>query len=670
MTNWRWKWTWLAVMLAVVFAWGTPASAAGRGKRDEALERHLKAGPRAEYRVIIETVDRSAASGDKALRVAGGRKIRSLLSFPGYVVTVTARQLAQLERHPLVKAVYLDRPTRGQLARTGITSGAWTARAFLGYSGKGVGVAVIDSGVAGWHDDLTNGGGGQRVAAFVDFVAGQTAPYDDYGHGTHVTGIIAGNGFDSYGWRRGIAPDASIVSLKVLDGSGGGYMSDVIAALDWAVANKDAHNIRVVNLSVGAAVTQSYWSDPLTLAAKRAVDAGLVVVAAAGNRGKNAAGEIQYGGITAPGNAPWVITVGNVNTNGTIARWDDAIANSSSRGPSAIDFMAKPDLVAPGTGIVSLNSQNSTLSQQHPEALIQGSRDTAYPPYISMSGTSMAAPVVSGTIALMIESNPSLSPKLAKAILEYTAQSKAGVSPLAQGAGFLNAFGAVTLSRYFATHDDANYPVSRTWGRTLIWGNRKVSGGRLTESASAWASNIVWGTMDGDNIVWGTIDNGDNIVWGTSSGGDNIVWGTAEGDNIVWGTADGANIVWGTFADAGDNIVWGTDCGGADCGDNIVWGTLAEGDNIVWGTAEDGDNIVWGTADDGDNIVWGTAEDGDNIVWGTAEDGDNIVWGTSDSSDVFGPDDPVAAGEAVFDDLFAPPPPPPVATDGTIGGVL
>ena len=162
--------------------------------------------------------------------------------------------------------------------------------------------------------------GGQRVAKFVDFVGGLTAPYDDNGHGTHVSGIIAGNGYDSRGARAGIAPDAHLVSLKVLDENGRGVISNVIAALDYAVANKARYNIRVINLSVGAAVTESYNTDPLTLAAKRAVDAGIVVVTAAGNLGKNSRGQTQYGGITAPGNAPWVLTVGASSHQGTVDR--------------------------------------------------------------------------------------------------------------------------------------------------------------------------------------------------------------------------------------------------------------------------------------------------------------------------------------------------------------
>ena len=141
-------------------------------------------------------------------------------------------------------------------------------------------------------------------------------------------------------------------------------MSDVIRALDFAVANRARFNLRVINLSIGAAVLESYETDPLALAARRAVEAGLVVVAAAGNFGKNDDGEIQYGGITAPGNAPWVLTVGAYSTFGTPDPSDDRVAGYSSRGPTAVDFNAKPDILAPGTRIVSLNDHESYLSTQ------------------------------------------------------------------------------------------------------------------------------------------------------------------------------------------------------------------------------------------------------------------------------------------------------------------
>jgi serine protease AprX len=570
------------------------------------------------------------------------RRQGTLSLLNGTVLDVPNSLLRSLAAHPSALRVHYDRPAFKHDYRTSMTIGARAVQQALGYTGAGVGVAVIDSGIAAWHDDLTSRSatlypyGNQRVAAFVDFVNGQVAPYDDDGHGTHVAGIIAGNGYDSFGRNAGVAPDANLVVLKALDANGHGTISGVIEALDWVLANRQHYNIRVVNLSVGAAINESYWTDPLTLAAKRLVDSGIVVVAAAGNLGKNAVGEPLYGGIGAPANAPWVLTVGASSTNGTTSRDDDTMASFSSRGPTYIDWNAKPDLVAPGVGTISLAAPGSLLYEFHTSALIRGAVPSLTLPYLSLSGTSMAAPVVSGTVAAMLQANPSLTPNAVKAIVQYTAQSYAGYDPLTEGAGFLNAVGAVRLARFFATAQvGQTVPNQAMWSRELIWGNHRLTGGFPNPADNAFALGTIWGaanTQAGDNVVWGMAcgDACDNIVWGTKGDGDNIVWGTkGDGDNIVWGTkGDGDNIVWGTACGGGDcdNIVWGT----KDDGDNIVWGTKGDGDNIVWGTKGDGDNIVWGTKDDGDNIVWGTKDDGDNIVWGTsAGNGDNIVWGTA-----------------------------------------
>ncbi|HEY7170617.1 MAG TPA: S8 family peptidase [Vicinamibacterales bacterium] len=585
----------------------------------------------------------------------------------GALVDVPNRLLAQLAAHPSVFSVHYDRPVARFNYRTSLAVGTRPVRDLLGLSGDGVTVAVIDSGIASWHDDLTSRSstlypfGDQRVAGFVDFVNGRLLPYDDNGHGTHVAGIIAGNGYDSNGQKAGAAPDASLVSLKVIDAAGTGTISSVISALDWVLANHRAYNIRVVNLSVGAAVSESYWTDPLTLAAKRVVDDGVVVVAAAGNFGRNALGLPQYGGITAPANAPWVLTVGASSTEGTPARDDDSVAGFSSRGPTYLDWSAKPDLVAPGTGTVSLLAPASTFEAGKSMFALPGTVPTAALPYLALSGTSMAAPVVSGTVALMLQANPNLTPNAVKAILEYTAQIYPGYDPLTEGAGFLNAVGAVRLARFFTTAQPGDpYPVQSLWSKSITWGNYRLTGGAPLPNVNAWQLGTTWGAaraVGGENIVWGTTcdDGCDNIVWGTAFD-DNIVWGTAF-DNIVWGTTFlRDNIVWGTSF---DNIVWGTDCGGADC-DNIVWGT-ADDDNIVWGTANPEDNIVWGT-DDGDNIVWGTAAV-DDVVWTTAED--NIVWGTSGgivTIDGQPGDGSIAAGtfdamtdQQVFDAALAPP---------------
>ena len=544
-----------------------------------------------------------------------------------------------------------------------VTVGARAVQQSYGYRGAGVGVAVLDSGITSWHADLSYLGSsslvrtsnGQRVAAFVDLINGRTAPYDDNGHGTHVSGIIAGNGFDALGSRAGVAPDAHIVSLKVLDAQGRGVISNVIAALDWVVRNRAAYNVRVVNLSVGAAVTESYKTDPLTLAAKRAVDAGIVVVTAAGNQGKNRLGQLQYGAIAAPGNAPWVLTVGASSHEGTVSRADDVMADFSSRGPSAIDFEAKPDIVAPGVGTVSLSDPLSLIYETNVSSLLSGSFWLGYKPYISLSGTSMSAPVVAGSVALMLQANPSLTPNLVKAILEYTAEVRPGYNALIQGGGFLNTKGAVDLARYFRTAQPGQpYPHPSEWSKKLIWGNHRISDGVIKPSAPAWKLGVVWGaakTPSGANVAWGTRcgNSCNNATWSTVDSDDNIVWGTASGseDNIVWGTfaeASDDNVVWGTAAADEDNIVWGTDCGGANCA------------NVVWGTAANEDNIVWGTASAEDNVVWGTARGEDNVVWGTASSEDNLVWGTSNGEDTPLFDDPAAIPESfdatVWDNLF------------------
>ena len=645
------------------------------------LDRKLneRAGQSATGRTRAIVVLKPGCAVDNDVTKAGGRNGRRLDVISGQLVELPNGQLRKLANNPCVSAIHWDRKTGGEMNYASVVEGARAVQQLLGYDGAGIGVAIIDSGVTSWHDDLSYHGNnskvkvvnGQRVVKFVDFVGGRTAKYDDNGHGSHVAGIIAGNGYDTLGARAGIAPAANLVSLKVLDANGGGYISDVIAALDWVVANRVAYNIRVVNLSVGAAVSESYLTDPLTLAAKRVVDAGVVVVTAAGNIGKNATnGKVQYGGITAPGNAPWVLTVGAYSHEGTLTRSDDKIGTFSSRGPTAKDFNAKPDVVATGVGLASLSVPGSTLYLSKPDYLLKGSLiGLLGKPYLSLTGTSMASPVVTGTVALMLQANPKLTPNLVKAIIQYTAQDM-HYDPMTQGAGFLNTKGAVDLARFLKSPTAGqHYPFSSSWSKTILWGNRKLKKGVIKPVGSAWATNVVWGsstTPEGDNIVWGTNcghKECDNIVWGTTAlDADNIVWGTvaAEGDNIVWGTQDGENdnIVWGTACAAGecDNIVWGTECGGSDC-DNIVWGTqcaVGECDNIVWGTqAGEDDNIVWGTAcaaGECDNIVWGTdTGEVDNIVWGTSSETDNITWGCA------GADTPL------FDD-----PDVPTVFDGTI----
>lgn len=684
--------------LLALFSWPAFAAPNGRSKLDRALT--SRAGTAGTSRVIVR-----AAGGDveSRVRVHRGRSRARLNLVGGYLADVPNDALAALAADPAVASVHLDRPVTPLLAEAGAgdlapTPSPWSSSVF---DGGGVGVAVIDSGITRWHDDLARvqqgrAVVGQRVVGFADFTRTTQGVADGYGHGTHVAGIVAGSGYDADGAYAGVAPGAHLLVLKVLDAEGRGYVSDVIRAIEFAVTNRDRYNLRVLNLSIGAPVFESYETDPLTLAALQAVRSGLVVVAAAGNLGKNGDGEQQYGGITAPGNAPWVLTVGAYSHMGTPDPSDDRVAGYSSRGPTAVDFSAKPDIVAPGTRIVSLNDQGSTLSAHVPHELVPGSRGSAYP-YITLSGTSMAAPVVSGVVARMLQANPGLTPNAVKAILQYTATFDPSVDVLAQGAGFLNAGGAVALSRFYAAGREGHvFLVPESWSTHIIWGNRRITGGTPQPWGSAWSTNVIWGstadnviwgsactTPDCDNVIWGSslesVVNAfykDNVIWGSACQGDdcdnviwgsrkdNVIWGSADGDNVIWGSAcqgrDCDNVIWGSHKDNviwgsadGDNVIWGSACTGPDC-DNVIWGSTndnviwgSDAGNVVWGAAcggRDCDNVIWGSTEDNviwgsacagrdcDNVIWGSA-DGDNVIWGSA-DGDNVIWGSADGDNV------------------------------------
>jgi len=615
-----------------------------QGRRFAKLDRSLEArAVAADKRHKSTVIVRLKPGTDVPLALRQYSRFGRLNGINSQVLDLTDDQLQGLANLSDAVEIHPDRPVHGLDFRTNVTTGSLFVNNNIGYTGAGVTIAVLDSGITKSNDDLPKA----KDIYFLDFTSNQLGVYDDYGHGSHVAGIISGKGTDSGGMMAGVAPGARLVILKVLDGNGTGTVSNVIAALDWLAANGPALGVRVVNLSFGARPTDQPEDDPLALATKALVDRGIVVVAAAGNSGSDNGRKI-WGGIPSPADAPWVITVGASSTMGTLTRKDDKMASFSSRGP-AVGHIAKPDLVAPGVGTVSTIGNEGKLYSSESKFLVPATcpvgvpcPTTLFTPYMAMSGTSMAAPVVTGTVALMLEANPGLTPNLVKAILQYTAELHSGYNALEQGAGFLNTLGAVKLAAFYATGQPiAKAPVSPAWSQHLFWGNHRLTGGIMQPGANAWKAgmpwgklkasaaddNIVWGTaFADDNIVWGTAaDDGDNIVWGTMFGDDNIVWGTdcggADcGDNIVWGTSDDDNIVWGTD-DGLDNIVWGT-----AFDDNIVWGT-SDSDNLVWGTAFSDDNIVWGTDDGDDNIVWGTAAGDDNIVWGTAA-GDNIVWGT------------------------------------------
>lgn len=271
------------------------------------------------------------------------------------------------------------------------------------YTGNNVVVAVLDTGVYP-HPDLTKPK--NRILYFKDFINNKEHPYDDNGHGTHVAGTIAGNGTMSKGKYNGIAPEAKIIGIKVLDSNGSGNTSDILAGMQWVLDNKDKYNIRIVSLSLGSKPNKTTTLDPLIKGVNALWENNLVVVAAAGNSGP------KKSTIASPGVSPKIITVGASDDMRTIEPSDDGIADFSSRGPVGC-CGKKPDLVAPGVNIISTATDREYNGDKNSPNL-----DNMSKPYRTMSGTSVSTPIVSGCIALILEKYPSLSPDDVKKLLK------------------------------------------------------------------------------------------------------------------------------------------------------------------------------------------------------------------------------------------------------------
>jgi serine protease AprX len=517
-------------------------------------------------------------------------------------VRVEVATLMALAQDPSIARLSLDAPLE-RLSANGIPGGPnQTLTEVLlntlgifdrSVTGADVGVAIVDSG----FNPAAPGDFRPDRDVFYDFTSkaspDPSSPDDDFGHGTHVTGLVASDGEASSGQFGGLAPGAHLILLKVLDQNGQGYCSSVINALSFVVAHKADLRVDVVNLSLGHPIYEPARSDPMVQAVEQAVRAGIVVVVAAGNNGGDpTTHKPAYDGINSPANSPSAISAGALDTRGTVTRSDDTIPWYSSRGPTWYDAFQKPDLVAPGHHLVSDIDRTGTLYAAYPQLVVSASGPGAGPNanpnanpngvtaasanYFRMSGTSMASAVTTGAVALVIKASRqafgrSLPPNAVKAILEYTAIPLPGYDTLTQGAGAVNVAGAISLARSL---DPAAAPGSwwlRTgvtpsttiggqtlaWSQRIIWDDQFLNGDEIYTNWAGWASPMAWGShqVSDNRLVW---DDGTSTVWAPAIRTvwtQSVVWGPGhigylDGDRIVWddtagvATVDSKRLVW------------------------------------------------------------------------------------------------------------------------------
>ena len=547
----------------------TSGTAAAASKFSADLNDHV--GQDGTVTVIVQHRQMPASAHLKEMQGRGAIIRSKFNSIRAVTMHVPASMVEELAKDPNVLYITPDReqkmtanPATEQFASA---IEADVAASTYALDGTGIGVAVIDSGIAA-HADLNNASGTSRVVYSQSFVAGDTTTSDKFGHGTHVAGLIGGSGKSSGSGNgyaatfAGMAPNVNIINLRVLDQNGSGTDSQVIAAIQQAIALKSTYNIRVINMSLGRPVFESYTLDPVDQAVEAAWKAGIVVVCAAGNNGRFAATN-GFGTVGVLANDPAVITVGATMTEGTATRVDDKIASYSSKGPTTLDHIVKPDLVAPGNAQVSLLAKGSTLDTTYPQYEVAPSNGNAAK-YFVLSGTSMATPVVSGAVALLLQQTPTLTPDQVKARLMRTAWKGVGQYTYSHdswgnlynneydlftyGAGYLDIDAAladtnlatgVALSPTAVANANGSITINNTsnsnfTGSSVVWGS----------NSTIWANSVVWGSnvLSATSVVWGAT----SVVWGsTSVSGYSVVWGaTSNVASLTSALSDG---------DPGDN---------------------------------------------------------------------------------------------------------------------
>jgi serine protease AprX len=590
----------------------------------------------------VRTIVRGDVDVIRAVAARDGLEVQRVLD--GMVVLkATAAEISSLRQVAGIRAISRDALVSPMMTVAAKAMAADQARAgspgllglggYPAVTGKGVGVAVIDSGIATSHAALAN-----KVVASVSFATGDPSTADNFGHGTHIAGIIAGSptaaGSVTSQYQGGVAPGAHLINVKVLGAQGSGYTSDVIAGIQWTVANRGKYAIKVANLSLGHPQVEACITDPLCIAVEKATAAGLVVVASAGNNGKDANGNEVFASVTTPGVAPSAITVGALVTWGTVTPDDDTIATYSSRGPTRFELGLKPDLVAPGNKIVSLEAKGSYLAAQYPDLHVAGSQNNAY---MKMSGTSMAAGMVSGGAALLLEGG-ALTVKQVKLALQVSATFMLEDGLSRAGVGRVNLYSARRVNGVIMTLTGVVPPVTIA-GRTIKPSGLMTMGGQpLVDRALAPVGAQVIGVLE---LLGRWNDRsqlpsrlaalrGSQMIWGDQLPALQMIWGDHAplGQQMIWGdrTPLGQQMIWGDHSLA-QQMIWGDQT----LGQQMIWGDQTLGQQMIWGDQTLGQQMIWGDQTLGQQMIWGDQTSGQQMIWGDANTShaNQMIWGDS-----------------------------------------
>lgn len=425
--------------------------------------------------------------------------------------------------------VFTVTPTYVRDAASAVGANAlWRA----GYTGQGIGVALIDTGVAPVKG-LTSGNVVNGPDLSFESQWDHTRHLDTFGHGTHMAGIIAGRDSAEGEGFRGVAPDATLVSLKVGAYDGAVDVSQVIAAIDWVVQHRADHNVRVLNLSYGTDSTQLYTSDPLAHAVENAWRAGIVVVVSGGNSGS---GQPR---VDSPASDPYVLAVGANDLMGTTDSADDLVPAFSTRGSDA----RRVDVVAPGQSVLSLRNPGSYVDAAHPDAVVDER-------YFKGSGTSQAAALVSGAAALLLDQRPELTPDQVKELLTSTADLLPEADAAGQGAGRidLKAAASATAPVYAQTWEPSTGlgSLEAARGSAHVYDGGVMLEGEQDIFAMPWAPTT-WAPLSRDAVAWtGSTWNGSDWTgdcWcGTSWTGTS--WAGRTWNGRTWNGSDWSGRTW------------------------------------------------------------------------------------------------------------------------------